>query len=291
MTFDVAVVGAPFLDLTFEGLPRIPAPGEELVARTLHVTPGGTAMQAIGAARLGLSAALVSGRGGDHPGRILRALLHAERVHWIGPEVRRSAVTAVMPDPGGAAMATALGDEDPVPDPGDAPARATILSLGRVHAMPEGSTAYATTGSLELDPAGERLLVSSYGLRAVIVNEREAAGLTGRRNPREAAVALADRAVTAVVTRGERGAIAVESAERVEVPAPDVDVADVTGAGDLFASAYVWADLAGLGLESRLAWATLYASLSVRVPTALAGALTLQELLDEGRRRGLSPPG
>src|SRR5207248_652902 len=57
---DVAVVGSPFLDLTFEGLPRVPLPGEELVGRALHVAPGGTGMQAIGLARLGLSVTLVA---------------------------------------------------------------------------------------------------------------------------------------------------------------------------------------------------------------------------------------
>ena len=50
----------PFLDLVFEGLPRLPGAGEEVVGRALHVVPGGTAVQAIGLARLGLSVALVS---------------------------------------------------------------------------------------------------------------------------------------------------------------------------------------------------------------------------------------
>jgi hypothetical protein len=45
--FDVAVVGAPFLDITFEGLARLPRVGEEVVARALHLGPGGTGMQAI----------------------------------------------------------------------------------------------------------------------------------------------------------------------------------------------------------------------------------------------------
>ena len=43
---DVAVIGAPFLDLTLEGIQRVPSAGEELVARALHATPGGTATQA-----------------------------------------------------------------------------------------------------------------------------------------------------------------------------------------------------------------------------------------------------
>ena len=65
MTFDVAVVGAPFLDLTFEGLERIPQEGEELTARTLHVAPGGTGRQAIAAARLGNGTARNASRHSD----------------------------------------------------------------------------------------------------------------------------------------------------------------------------------------------------------------------------------
>jgi len=52
----------------------------------------------------------------------------------------------------------------------------------------------------------------------------------------------------------------------------------------------VWAVLRGLALPDALAWACLFAGLSVSVPTALAGARRLDELLEEGRRRGLSPP-
>jgi hypothetical protein len=52
----------------------------------------------------------------------------------------------------------------------------------------------------------------------------------------------------------------------------------------------MWADLGGAPLRSRLAWATLYASLSVSAPTALEGALRLEALLAEGAARGLEPP-
>ena len=40
-----------------------------------------------------------------------------------------------------------------------------------------------------------------------------------------------------VATRGERGALAVFGKERIEVPAPAVDVVDTVGAGDSFMSA------------------------------------------------------
>jgi sugar/nucleoside kinase (ribokinase family) len=68
------------------------------------------------------------------------------------------------------------------------------------------------------------------------------------------------------------------------------DAGDTTGAGDLFTAAYVWADARELDLEQRLRWAVLYASLSVSAATAVAGAVTLHELVAAGRREGLAPP-
>ncbi|MGH2969526.1 MAG: hypothetical protein ACRDK0_10745, partial [Solirubrobacteraceae bacterium] len=59
---------------------------------------------------------------------------------------------------------------------------------------------------------------------------------------------------------------------------------------DLFAAAYVWAELGGAAQEERLGWAVLYAALSVTVPTAFAGAATRSRLIEEGARRGLTAP-
>ena len=95
----------------------------------------------------------------------------------------------------------------------------------------------------------------------------------------------------ALVTLGPDGVIAAGADELVRVPGVRVDpVIDTTGAGDLFTAAYIWADHWGAPLEQRLRWAVLYASLSVRVATAVAGAVTLRALLEEGAEHGLTSP-
>jgi sugar/nucleoside kinase (ribokinase family) len=124
----------------------------------------------------------------------------------------------------------------------------------------------------------------------VICNEAEAALLTGLDDAEGAARALGKVAGTAVVTRGPAGAVGVEGGRFASAAAPDVPVTDTTGAGDLFVAAYVWADRRGMLLEERLAWACLYAGLSVRAPTAFAGAGRVEKLMEEGERRGLALP-
>ena len=65
---------------------------------------------------------------------------------------------------------------------------------------------------------------------------------------------------------------------------------DTTGAGDLLAAAYIWAELRGAEPADRLRWAVLYASLAVMTPTGIGGAVTEPELLDAGVALGLTPP-
>jgi len=286
----VAVVGAPFLDLVFAGLPRLPSAGEEVVGRELHVVPGGTAIQAIGLKRLGVSATLVAPRPGDLAGRLLDDFLVRESVPWVGPRSERSAATAVLSSVAGVAMATAPGAGEASPtDVASVTASTVVLSLGRADLRPGGTRACFVTGAIEIE-AGARPPSETISGDVLVVNEREAIALTDELDADRAARGLARVCETAIVTLGAGGALGVRGDTIVRSPAPEVDVVDETGAGDLFVAAIVWATARGLDLEAALPWACLAAGLSVAAPTAFAGAYTLNELLDEGRRRGLSPP-
>ena len=292
MNVDVAVVGTPFLDLTFERMPRLPGIGEELLGRALHVGPGGAGMQAVALARLGISVALVGPLGSDFGGAFLRDLLRREGVEVVGePQPGATSTTALLSTPGGVAMATVLGDGEPSAEQVRAAgARAVLASLGRLHLAPEDTAVYAVTGQLEIHQFDRSTLDRLPGARAVVATAAEAAALTGIGDAERAALQLAAIGTVGVVTLGADGAMGAENAQVIRAAAPRVDAVDATGAGDLFAAAYVWADLRGASLPDRLAWACLYAGLSVREPTALAGALRLEELLREGTKRGLTAP-
>jgi sugar/nucleoside kinase (ribokinase family) len=290
VSYDVACLGRPFLDLVLTGLPRLPAPGSELSGDDLHVSPGGIANVALGLTRLGLRTALLSPRGSDFAGREVARMLTAEGVDWLGPEHPRGAVTIALPIEGERTMMTF--------DPGnDAPQPAELEALSPRAVVGDhpwlsapGARRYVGAGYEDAVAAGNDVAAVVGVGDTVIVNEVEAAILTGERDPGQACRMLAATAATAVVTLGARGALACSAGEQHACAAPALAAVDTLGAGDLFIAAYIWADLCGAALPERLQWAVLSASLSVRVPTTVAGAARLQELLDEGAARGLTAP-
>jgi sugar/nucleoside kinase (ribokinase family) len=290
VSYDVVCLGRPFLDLVLTGLPRLPGPGHELSGDGLYASAGGIANVGLGVSRLGLRAALLSPRGRDFAGREVARLLADEDIDWIGPERPQGAVTIAVPIDGERTMMTF--------DPGnDAPGQADLASLSPRAVVGDhpwlsapGARRYVGAGYEDAVAAKGDLAVVIGSGDTVIVNEVEAAILTGEQDPERACRALAGAAETAVVTLGAGGAVAWAGDRRHACSAPEVTVVDTLGAGDLFIAAYIWADLSGLPLPDRLRWAALYASLSVRVTTTVAGAARLEDFLDEGAARGLTPP-
>ena len=86
----------------------------------------------------------------------------------------------------------------------------------------------------------------------LFANEDEVVALTGA-SGLEGALGLSAKVPVLVVTRSEKGALALAGGERVDVPAEPVDkVVDTTGAGDLFAAGFLAAHARGEGLERSL---------------------------------------
>ena len=284
MTVDVVCVGDPFLDLIFRGLPTFPVPGEERLATDLVVVPGGMANVAFALARLELAAVVCAPIGRDPAGRLLVGLMADAGIAWVGRPADATPVTVALPADGDRALVTLM--PTPVVDSdtlAGITTRAIVVDLpsaGDLPVLPSRPKVYAVVGDPEVAMLLGRLPSTLEDVHALVLNEREVAGLTGRSDVVSAARDLADRGTTVVVTRGSRGAIAIEPDGRItEVAARAAAVADPTGAGDLFMAAYVWADLAGHELEERLRHATSYASLSLERATDRQKGITLGELL------------
>jgi sugar/nucleoside kinase (ribokinase family) len=277
---DVVCAGPPFLDITFSGLQALPSLGEERLARSISLTPGGLANIALGATRLGLRAAVCWPVGSDLLGTILADLLAAEGIDWIGPLAQGTAVSAIMPLDGDRAFMTVAPEHDV--DAGALAAldaRAVVIGVPSVDRAPAGVPAYGVIGDVDARALAGRPPAGLATARAVIVNEAEARLLSGEDDAIAAATALAESCPTVVVTLGARGAICAGRHGVIEQPAPDVPVVDTNGAGDLFTAAWVWSDLAGRDVAERLRLAVTYASMSIGVATTREGAATADQLL------------
>jgi ribokinase len=292
LSIELAVATPAYLDLTFVGLEMLPAPGEERFAGELLRSPGGGAITAVAAARLGLQTALVAPLGSDLGGEYVRRELEGEGVAIAGFRTKRTPETVVMPvgenrtmvtvDPGVRARATDVAALTPV---------AIAANLDQLDLLPNGVRSYLTCGDDDARAFSRQLPPKPVGARALFLNAPDALVLTNTDTPEAAAERLGSWVETVVITLGADRALAVTRGHRVEIPDFETGpVVDTTGDRDLLCAAYAWADLRGAKGDERLSWAQLYSRLAMSVPTATGGAVSEERLLEEGARRGLSRP-
>jgi sugar/nucleoside kinase (ribokinase family) len=286
---DLVVATPAYLDYTLVGLEALPGPGEETFAGDMLRSPGGGAISAVAARRLGLSVALVAPLGDDLAGNFVRRALRDEGVEVPDPRGSRTPITVVLPVEGERAMVTVdPGTRARTSDMEAHAPRAVAATLEQIDLIPPGPRAYLTCGDDDARAFAGRLPHADFRVCALVANRRDAGILTGTEQAEECARRLAEVAETAVVTLGHEGALAVQNDRLITIEGADVgEVVDSTGAGDLFATAFAWADLLGADAEVALRWANLYAALSVETYTGAGGALERDALLEEGARRGL----
>lgn len=86
-----------------------------------------------------------------------------------------------------------------------------------------------------------RALIDEGLIDILFANEHELAALTGQPDCRDGIALLAPKLPVLVVTRSDKGALAVANGEQAEVVAEPIDkVVDTTGAGDLFAAGFLF---------------------------------------------------
>lgn len=290
---DLVVATPVFLDLTFVGLESLPALGEERFAAELLRSPGGGAITAVAAARLGLSTAVAAPLGDDVAGDLVRAALTAEGVETIASRpAPRTPTTVVMPFGGDRAMVTVdPGVRASAADVASGAPRTVAASLDQLYVVPSGASVYLTCGEDDARAYAGRPPEALRGTRALVVSKREALALTGKASAEDAAATLAELAETVVVTLAADGAIACSGGEIIAAAAEPVErIVDSTGAGDLLVAAYVWAELRGADPADCLRWAVLYAGLALTTPTGVGGAVKEAELVELGVARGLAAP-
>jgi ribokinase len=289
---ELAVATPAYLDLTFVGLEALPGPGEERFAGELIRSPGGGAITAVAAARLGLDTALVAPVGDDLGGEYVRREVERDGVAVAGFRTKRTPETVIMPvgeqrtmvtvDPGIRARASDVAGLTPV---------AIAANMDQLDLVPNGVRAYLTCGDDDARAYSGNLPKRNVGARAMFLNVQDACVLTATNTAEAAAGTLAGWIETVVVTVDSRRVVAFAEGRQVEVPdfSPG-PVVDTTGDRDLLCAAFAWADLRGAQPQERIAWAQLYSQLAMGVPTAVGGAVSEQRLLEEGATRGLARP-
>jgi len=96
-------------------------------------------------------------------------------------------------------------------------------------------------------------LIDGGKIDILFANEAEIQALAGVPHFETAVASVQGKVETLVVTRSEKGAIAIQNGVRAEVAAEPVEaVVDTTGAGDLFAAGFLAGQAQGRGLEDSL---------------------------------------
>jgi len=286
--YDVVVVGKANVDYLVRG-PRLPQP-ESVNGEVFQQAPGGKgANQAVGAARLGATSALIARIGNDARGDSVVEALITEGVAVDYVVRDPSACTGVaLCQVGGdgekqilsAAGANARLSADDVRGAADVlrSARVVLLQLGApLPAVEEAIRIGRAAGArIVLDPGPPAPLSDTLLAQVDVIrpNCSEARALTDievldRHSARLAATALLRRGIGAVaVQAGEQGDLLLWKGGELWLPRFDVQRLDATGAGDAFASAFAVA----LAEGRTIAEAGSFASAAAALATTVLGA-------------------
>ncbi|AJP70627.1 adenosine kinase [Sphingomonas hengshuiensis] len=98
-----------------------------------------------------------------------------------------------------------------------------------------------------------RALIADGLIDILFANENELLALCGHEAFEAAVAHMADKVPLLVVTRSEKGAMALSNGARVEVPAEPIEkLVDTTGAGDMFAAGFLHGQARGKSIEDSL---------------------------------------
>ena len=115
--------------------------------------------------------------------------------------------------------------------------------------------AFTLSDGFVIDRHGDdfRALIAAGEIDILFANEHELAALTGEADFEAGLASLKGKIPVLVVTRSEKGAVAVAGDERAAVAAePIAHVVDTTGAGDLFAAGFLFGHVRGKDLSQSL---------------------------------------
>lgn len=302
MQAEIVIVGSLNMDLVIRAQ-RLPRPGETLAGDTFGTVPGGKgANQAVAAARLGASVAMIGCVGDDAYGAQLRDALLAERIDCQGlttvPGVSTGIASIVVDAASQNAIVIVAGANGALTpavvegfDPLLAAARIVICQLEvpteTVRATLSRARELGKTVILNPAPASAPLPADWYPLIDYLIpNESEAQALTGitvdspAAAEQAAAVMLAAGTGSVIITLGERGTVRANADGCVHLPATVVKALDTTAAGDTFVGGFAAALADGQPELAAIRFGQVAAALSVTRAGAQPSIPTFAEVED-----------
>ena len=279
---DIVVVGSLNVDIVVP-VPHLPAPGETVAGRDHFKTLGGKgANQAVAAARLGRSVAMIGRLGADAEGDSCIEGLERDGVDTrlvVRDQNVPTGVALIAVDPSGENSIVVGQGSNAHLTAEDVQRAAPLLDAAKVVIVQleipmEAVTAFAelAAGTLILNPApapaGPLPPALLRRVDVLVPNAVELAMLSGSDVASDEDVVVAARALrgpgTIAVTLGPRGVVLVTGEDVVWVPAPSgIEVVDSTAAGDAFCGALGDALARGEGITEATRWAVVAASVSV----------------------------
>ena len=285
MQAKVVIVGSLNMDLVTRA-PRLPRAGETLAGQSFVTVPGGKgANQAVAAARLGASVAMIGCVGDDAYGEQLRTALLAEGIDCqavtrIGGESTGVALIVVDDSSQNAIVIVAGGNGHvtaSVVDSFDALLSGAEVIICQLevpldtvgHVLKRGHE-LGKTVILNPAPASGPLPAEWFAwIDYLIPNESEATALTGLPVGSTASADAAASALLAagvskvIITLGEQGALFASSSRSEHFPAPKVRPVDTTAAGDTFVGGFAAALADGKSESEAIRFGQVAAALSV----------------------------
>ena len=285
----VFVLGNASIDLTLR-VPRLPAPGETLIAAGVARAPGGKGLnQAVMAARAGAMVHFCAPLGIEPEAALVRHALATERMAAIRlPNVGAPTdlSTLLVADDAENCIISA-GNCSAALAPAAIEVFVSEVGAGDLLLM-QGNLSQATTlhAAMLARARGASIVLNAAPLRwdyapllplcdLVVANRGESATLTGYDDPELAASVLRGTG-SAIVTLGARGCVVATPEEVCHHPAVRSRAVDTTGAGDVFCGVLVAAIAAGRTEAVRIAQRA--AALSVARPGCFTAFPTAEEL-------------
>ena len=292
--WDVVAVGENSVDLVYvlSDWPRVGEQSAKQAIRDRHVLYGGQAATTISTcAALGLRATYAGATGSDENGRAVREQLRQRGVdisNLVERDVENRYAVILVDGSSGERLVLWHRDDRLNLDERELPLDA-IASARLVHvdltdeaaAICAASAGRAVSALVTTDidqvtsKTTELVTLATHAIFA----EEAPRQLTGVDDLEQALRQLRRMyPATFVVTRGSRGAVALESDRLYSAPAFPVAAVDTTGAGDVFRGGFIYAVLSGQPIERALRIANAAAAVSCTRLGAMNGIPSLNEI-------------